>query len=34
MKDSFWIGLYPGMTGEKIEYMIKTIKQFINQQEK
>ncbi len=34
MKDSFWIGLYPGMTDEKIEYMIKTIKQFINQQEK
>ena len=34
MKDSFWIGLYPGMTIEKIEYMIKTIKQFINQQEK
>lgn len=33
MNDSFWIGVYPGMTTEKIDYMIDTIKQFINQQE-
>jgi CDP-6-deoxy-D-xylo-4-hexulose-3-dehydrase len=33
MNDSFWIGVYPGMTTEKIDYMIDTIKEFINQQE-
>ena len=26
MKDSFWIGLYPGMGSEALEYMIKCIK--------
>ena len=26
MKDTFWVGVYPGMTDEKIDYMIKTIK--------
>lgn len=26
MKDTFWIGVYPGMTDEKIDYMIKCIK--------
>ena len=30
MKDTFWIGVYPGMTDEKIDYMIKTIKEGIN----
>lgn len=30
MNDSFWIGLYPGMGDDAIEYMIKTIKEFIN----
>ncbi|MBQ7704595.1 MAG: DegT/DnrJ/EryC1/StrS family aminotransferase, partial [Selenomonadaceae bacterium] len=25
MKDTFWIGVYPGMTTEKIDYMIKII---------
>lgn len=29
MKDTFWIGVYPGMTDEKIDYMIKTIKEVI-----
>jgi CDP-6-deoxy-D-xylo-4-hexulose-3-dehydrase len=27
MTDSFWVGLYPGMTEEKLEYMAKTIKE-------
>ena len=26
MKDTFWVGVYPGMTDEKIDYMIETIK--------
>lgn len=25
MNDSFWVGVYPGMTNEKIDYMAKTI---------
>lgn len=25
MKDSFWVGVYPGMTDEKIDYMAKSI---------
>ncbi|MDO5555870.1 MAG: lipopolysaccharide biosynthesis protein RfbH [Clostridia bacterium] len=29
MKDAFWIGVYPGMTDEKIDYMIKIIKKAI-----
>lgn len=29
MKDTFWIGVYPGMTDKKIDYMIKTIKEVI-----
>lgn len=29
MNDSFWIGLYPGMGEEAIDYMIKNIKNFI-----
>lgn len=29
MTSSFWIGVYPGMTKEKLDYMIQTIKQFI-----
>jgi CDP-6-deoxy-D-xylo-4-hexulose-3-dehydrase len=29
MRDSFWLGLYPGMTSEKLQYMIDTIKTFI-----
>lgn len=26
MRDTFWVGVYPGMTDEKIDYMIKIIK--------
>jgi CDP-4-dehydro-6-deoxyglucose reductase, E1 len=29
MNDAFWLGVYPGMKQEEIDYMIKTIKQFI-----
>lgn len=29
MDKSFWIGVYPGMTREKIEYMVKTLKSSI-----
>ena len=29
MRDSFWLGLYPGMTPEKLQYMIQTIKDFV-----
>jgi len=29
MNDSFWIGVYPGMTDEKINYMIKEIRNLI-----
>ncbi len=25
MRDSFWVGVYPGMTDEKIDYMAKVI---------
>ena len=31
MNDSFWIGLYPGMGQEKLEFMASTIINFINQ---
>ena len=27
MKDTFWLGVYPGMTDEKIDYMAKVIKE-------
>lgn len=30
MNDSFWIGLYPGMDDEILNYMIKKIKDFLN----
>lgn len=29
MKDTFWVGVYPGMTDEKIDYMIKIIKEAV-----
>ncbi|MBE5979111.1 MAG: lipopolysaccharide biosynthesis protein RfbH [Paenibacillaceae bacterium] len=32
MQDTFWIGVYPGMTNEMIDYMAKTIKEGLNQQ--
>lgn len=27
MNDTFWIGVYPGMTNDKIDYMVKKIKE-------
>jgi len=30
MNDSFWIGLYPDMGNDAIDYMVKNIKKFIN----
>lgn len=30
MNDSFWVGVYPGMSDEKIGYIIKVIKEFIS----
>ena len=29
MKDTFWIGVYPGMTEKMIDYMIRTIKEAV-----
>lgn len=31
MENSFWVGLYPGMTDEKIDYMAKVIKEAVEQ---
>lgn len=31
MNDSFWIGLYPGMGDDAINYMIKKIREFVNE---
>ena len=30
MNNTFWIGVYPGMTDEKIDYMIESIKSYFN----
>ncbi|MEG2068036.1 MAG: lipopolysaccharide biosynthesis protein RfbH, partial [Tannerellaceae bacterium] len=30
LNNTFWIGVYPGMTGEMLRYMISTIKEFIS----
>ena len=27
MQDTFWIGVYPGMTDEMLDYMVKMIKE-------
>ncbi|WP_124067034.1 lipopolysaccharide biosynthesis protein RfbH [Clostridium sp. E02] len=32
MEDTFWVGLYPGMTDEMIDFMTKTIKEALDQQ--
>ncbi len=29
MRDAFWIGVYPGLNEEKIQYMIRKIKEFV-----
>lgn len=31
MNDTFWVGVYPGMSDEKLDYMIKVIKEAVNQ---
>ncbi len=31
MKDTFWVGVYPGMNDEMIDYMAKTIRDAVNQ---
>ena len=31
MNDTFWVGVYPGMTDEKLDYMIKVIKEAVKQ---
>lgn len=31
MSNSLWIGVYPGMTQEKLDYMVKVIKEFVVQ---
>ena len=31
MRDTFWVGVYPGMTDEKIDYMAKVIIEAVNQ---
>ncbi len=33
MRDSFWLGLFPGMNSEKLNYIVEQIKLFIDQQE-
>ena len=30
MNDSFWVGVYPGMNGESIQYVVTKIKEFIH----
>jgi len=30
MNDSFWVGVYPGMSDEKIEYIIKIVREFVS----
>jgi CDP-6-deoxy-D-xylo-4-hexulose-3-dehydrase len=29
MNNSFWIGVYPGMTKEKLDYMIQVIRESV-----
>ncbi len=31
MRNAFWVGVYPGMTDEKLDYMIRVIKQAVEQ---
>ena len=32
MNDTFWVGVYPGMTDEMIDYMAKTIIEAVSQE--
>ena len=29
MNDTFWVGVYPGMTGEMVGYMLDTIRNYL-----
>mgnify|MGYP001835962149 FL=1 len=29
MNQAFWVGVYPGMNQEKLDYMVKVIKEFV-----
>jgi len=31
MKDTFWVGVYPGISKQQLEYIVDMIKQFVNQ---
>jgi len=31
MRDTFWIGVYPGIDQERLEYMVKTISEFVEE---
>jgi len=31
MRDTFWVGVYPGMTDEMIDYMAQTIHEALSQ---
>ena len=31
MNRTFWIGVYPGMSEEKLSYMVSTMKKFVNE---
>ena len=31
MRDTFWVGVYPGMTDEMIDYMAKVIREALEQ---
>ncbi len=32
MRDTFWVGVYPGMNDEMIDYMAKTIREALDEQ--
>jgi CDP-6-deoxy-D-xylo-4-hexulose-3-dehydrase len=34
MNDTFWVGVYPGMTEEMVKFMIKSIKDFVKQKDR
>jgi len=29
MRDTFWIGVYPGLTGEMVDFMLQKIMDFV-----
>ena len=33
MNDTFWIGVYPGMTDEMIDYMARVIREFLRDEQ-